>query len=252
MLFSSFFPDDPSGSTQLTLENYVKLFSTPFYLSVTFRTLYLAGITNIICLLVGFPVAYFIAKSRYKGFFMALTISPLMVSALIQTFGWMVLLGKEGIINKTLITLGLVQDPIKFLFNFNGLLISYTQILLPFMILSLVSVLGSINKSILEASQNMGAGRIKTFFSIILPLSMPGILAGSTLVLAIAIAIFVTASLLGGAFVPVLSTQVYLQMDQLQNWHLGSAMATVMIGISAAVIFTFSKIIRYKYRAVFE
>ena len=249
MLIVSFYQN---GTDSFTLENYITFLTKPIYQFVILRTLGMAALVNIFCLALGYPLAYFITKSKYQGILTMMIMVPLLVSIMVRTFGWMVLLGRTGIINSTLMSLGIISDPIPLLYNMNGVILAMVHVLLPFMVLSLIAVLGNIDKFTVEAAQNLGAGSIRRFMTIILPLSMPGIIAGSSLILSLAIAFFATPALIGGASFKVLATLIYSEIMDYFNWSLAAAMSVVSVIIVLVVIFSLSKIIQIKYKGVFK
>jgi putative spermidine/putrescine transport system permease protein len=164
----------------------------------------------------------------------------------------MVLLGRTGIVNSALLSIGLISDPIKFLYNMNGVILAMVHILLPFMVLSITPVLSRIDRSTIEAAQNLGAGRFRVFRTVLFPLSMPGIIGGSSLVLCLSVAFFATPSLIGGATVKVLATLIYSQIMDYFNWPLASAMAVVTVLIVLTITISLAKILQYKYKGVFK
>jgi putative spermidine/putrescine transport system permease protein len=183
------------------------------------------------CLVLGFPMAY--GLSRLRGTPRALlyfvVLLPLLTSAVVRTFGWMIVLSNNGFINRTLMDLGLTEDPIRFMYGMTGVVVALVQVLLPFMILALDAALLNIDPRLYEAARNLGAGRLRVFLQVTLPLSVPGILSGSVLVFTLAVSAFVTPSLIGGPRVPVMATLIYQQGMSLLNWPFGGAIAFVML-----------------------
>jgi putative spermidine/putrescine transport system permease protein len=254
MLTLSFYRFEPGRLfiPEFTLENYAKFLLDPFYSIVIFNTLRMALIVTVLCLTLGYPVAYFISRiKRGRGMFTILVIAPWMVSSLVHTFGWMIILGRNGIINNFLLSINIIQEPIRLLYTFNGVYIAMTHALLPIMILSIISVLGSVDYSLIEAARSLGAGRIRAFFTVTFPLSIPGVFTGSILVLSLCIAWFVTPALIGGIETRVLATTVFDQTMSLLNWPFGSTVAAITIIISMFILLIITKIVRRQYRGVF-
>lgn len=194
---------------------------------------------TLLTLVIGYPVAYFLARSRsrWRHWLTILVVFPLLLNLVVRTFGWIALLANRGLVNEWLAGLGLVEQPIKLLFNFTGLLIGLTHIFLPFMVLILIGVIQNIPPDVEDAARVLGANWGVTFVRITLPLSLPGILSGSILVFVLTISALVTPRLLGGPTYKVMSTLIYDEFLQLLNWPAGSAMALLLTAIVLGLIF---------------
>ena len=221
-----------------TGEHYVRFFTDLYYLEIFGRTILLGAIVTTMTLLVGYPLAYFLArtKSRWRSWLTILVVFPLLLNLVVRTFGWIALLANRGLINETLSAVGLIEGPLRLMFNFTGLLIGLTHIFLPFMVLLLVSAIQTIDRSVEEAARVLGASWSETFLKVTLPLSTPGILSGSILVFVLTISALVTPRLLGGPTYKVMSTLIYEQFLSLLNWPRGSAMATILTVVAIAII----------------
>ena len=221
-----------------TGEHYVRFFTDLYYLEIFGRTILLGAIVTTMTLLVGYPLAYFLArtKSRWRSWLTILVVFPLLLNLVVRTFGWIALLANRGLINETLSAVGLIEGPLRLMFNFTGLLIGLTHIFLPFMVLLLVSAIQTIDRSVEEAARVLGASWSETFLKVTLPLSTPGILSGSILVFVLTISALVTPRLLGGPTYKVMSTLIYEQFMSLLNWPRGSAMATILTVVAIVII----------------
>jgi putative spermidine/putrescine transport system permease protein len=221
-----------------TGEHYVRFFTDLYYLEIFGRTILLGAIVTTMTLMVGYPLAYFLArtKSRWRSWLTILVVFPLLLNLVVRTFGWIALLANRGLINETLSAVGLIEGPLRLMFNFTGLLIGLTHIFLPFMVLLLVSAIQTIDRSVEEAARVLGASWSETFLKVTLPLSTPGILSGSILVFVLTISALVTPRLLGGPTYKVMSTLIYEQFMSLLNWPRGSAMATILTVVAIAII----------------
>ena len=221
-----------------TGEHYVRFFTDLYYLEIFGRTILLGAIVTTMTLLLGYPLAYFLArtKSRWRSWLTILVVFPLLLNLVVRTFGWIALLANRGLINETLSAVGLIEGPLRLMFNFTGLLIGLTHIFLPFMVLLLVSAIQTIDRSVEEAARVLGASWSETFLKVTLPLSTPGILSGSILVFVLTISALVTPRLLGGPTYKVMSTLIYEQFMSLLNWPRGSAMATILTVVAIAII----------------
>ena len=229
----------------LILENYIKCFDW-YFLKVLFRSLYLSIGTTVLTLILGYPIAFTLARAKPKmrGTLYVLVLAPLLTSAVVRTFGWMILFGRKGFINNCLIALGLVQDPIKIMYTDLATVIALTEVLMPFMIFSLESVLHNIDTSLYEAAQNLGAHAVRIFFTITLPLCVPGVAAGSILVFSLAISAYVTPALMGGPSHPVMPTLIYDQALNLFNWPFGAAISFVLLGIMLGILYLYIRVLR--------
>ncbi len=213
------------------LTHYRAFLGDPYFLKILWRSFYISAIVTVLCIVLGFPLAYWLSQLRGTAraiLYLAILI-PLLTSAVVRTFGWMILLANNGFLNKGLMGLGITSSPISMMYNELGVIIALTEVLLPFMILALDAALLNINKNIYEAAQNLGAGSIRIFFQITFPLAMPGVISGSVLVFSLAISAYVTPALVGGPRVAVMSTTIYQQGIALLNWPLGSAIALILL-----------------------
>ncbi len=236
----------------VTLHHYQRFFSDGFYLGVLWDTLLLGVVVTVAALLLGYPLAYHLARtrSRWKPLLIVCILSPLLVGIVIRCYGWMILLADRGLINATLVEHGWIRKPLPLMYNTFGVTIGLVHVFLPFMILSLTGVLKRIDPALLEASQTLGASRARTFLEVTLPLSLPGILAGSLLTFSLAISSFVVPILLGGFKVQVLPMIVYEQVLSVFDWPFGAANAFVLLVISIALIGVYIKVTERALRGI--
>lgn len=230
--------DPESGRIFFTLSNYQK-FMDPLYLKVLWRSVRLAGEATLICLILGYPMAMILAKMPAKTQRIAalLFVLPMWMNFLLRTYAWMFILGKNGIINKLLMLLHLPTG--NFLYNEGAVLLGMVYNFLPFMVLPIYTVLTKIDSSIVEAAEDLGANTMTVFKRIIVPLSVPGIISGITMVFMPAVSTFVISALLGGGQFMLVGNLVEQQFLYVNNWHLGSAISMilmVLILISMAVL----------------
>lgn len=236
---ASFLSHNETKLVQLpfTLHNYLELFNPlSFYLKILEKSFYIAGVCTFFCLLLGYPFAFIIArmKSGWKHFLLLLIIIPFWTSSLIRTYSMMTLLKPKGLLNSLLMHLGLIDKPLHFLYTDTAVLIGLVYNLLPFMILPLLSNIERLDNRLIDAARDLGANRMTTFVKIILPLTMPGILAGCILVFLPAMSIFYIPDLLGGAKSILLGNLIQSKFLISQNWPLGSAisiMLTILLGL---------------------
>lgn len=216
---------------QFTLENYLSFFTDRFYLKVLYNTFWLGAVVVICCLLIGYPVSYCLARtrSRWRGLLLFLVVSPLLVSAVVRNIGWFPILSNAGLVNWLLLTPGLASQPVALISNLTGVVIGLVHALLPFMILTLTTVIQRIEPELEEAAANLGAGPIRTFVQVLLPLSLPGVIGGSLLVFTMAIAAYTTPVIMGGNRVMVMATFIGQQFRTVLDYALGATAAAVLM-----------------------
>jgi len=229
-----------------TVRYYTRLLTDSYYLEIIGRTLALGFTVTLSTLLIGYPVALFLARtrSRWRNWLTILVVFPLMLNLVVRTFGWIALLAQNGLVNQALHALGLVDSPVKLLFNFAGLLIAMTHIFLPFMVLVLIGAIQNIPRDVEDAARVLGASWGSTFCRVTLPLSAPGILSGSILVFVLTISALVTPRLLGGPTYQVMSTLIYDEFLQRLNWPAGSAQALLLTIMVLALVYLSGRLAR--------
>ncbi len=221
-----------------SLAGYVRLLGDPYYIGVLGNSLQLAGITTIGSLLVGYPAAIALARARgyVQVFLFSLIFLPLTVSVIVKSFGWGVVLRRDGIVNWLLVNGGFVERPVRLLFTEGSLFIGMINVFLPFMILPIYSVVRMIDPRLSEAAASLGASPWFRFRHVMLPLSLPGLIGGISLVFALAVSAYVTPSVLIGDRYMTMSMVMAKAYLNLRDWQLGGSMAAVMLAISASVI----------------
>jgi putative spermidine/putrescine transport system permease protein len=238
-----------------TLAHYTKFLTDGFYLGVLWRTLKLALLVTAISLLLGYPEAYYLTlvTGKRKAAFLALILSPLFVSAVIRTFGWMIVLAPHGLLNTLLERLHLIDSPVKFMYSEKGIVIGLVHVLMPYMVLSIYSSLVNRNRDLERAAQSLGAHPVTTFLKVTLPLSLPGILAGTLIVVTLSVSAFVTPAMLGGTRVRVIPFVTYEQFMVLLNWPFGSVAAMVLLAIVVSAVMLYHRWLEHgKWAEVFR
>ncbi|MFI4981761.1 MAG: ABC transporter permease [Nevskiales bacterium] len=241
LLLYSFYTADPGGTMRpvLTSANYTRFLFDSLYYRVIWRSLELGITVTLWCLVLGFPLAYSLARTRssaWRGLVVMLLLFPLMTSVVVRSYGWMILLGDNGLMNLVLLRLGIVETPVRLLYTNTGTVIALIEVLLPFMVLSLMAVIQNIHRSLEEAAASLGAGTWRVFIDVVLPLSMPGVAAGSVLVFILAIGAFVTPALIGGAKILVVPMLVYQQAMGVLNWPFAAAISFIFLVFVLALI----------------
>ncbi|EST52027.1 spermidine/putrescine ABC transporter permease [Brevibacillus panacihumi W25] len=226
-----------------TVQGYFTFLTDPYNLKILWTTLRVSLVTTIVCILLGFPAAYYISKlgARKKGILLALAIFPLLTSSVVRSFSWMIILGKKGLLNSSLLSIGLIEKPLEILYTPTAMMIGLIHLFLPLIIITLVGVMENIDPDLLKAAESLGASRFTAFRQVILPLSMPGLIIGSILVFVGSLTAYTTPALLGGKQ-GVISTFLYQNAITLNDWHMASVIATIMIVITFVVIGLMNKI----------
>jgi putative spermidine/putrescine transport system permease protein/spermidine/putrescine transport system permease protein len=215
-----------------TLEYIRQVFTEPLYLKVLGVTLKTACIVTVATLLISYPIAYLLVvmeSQRWKKVVMSLVMITLWISLLVRTFTWTVILQDQGVINKMLISLGLISEPIKLLYNTTGVVIGMTHILIPYMVLSLYAVMEGIDHRLVQAAQGMGARPWQAFIQVFFPLSLPGVLSGSLIVFVLGLGYFITPALLGGQGNMMISKLIQENIQTTLNWSMASAISLVLL-----------------------
>jgi putative spermidine/putrescine transport system permease protein len=231
-------------------ENYARFFSDGYYIGALGQTLWLGVLTTLVCLVFGFPVALQIARSsaRWRGLLYGIALSPLLVGIVVRSYGWTILLGNNGVINRGLRDLGLTHTPLPLMYNSFGIVVALVHVFLPFMILPILSSLQLVDPALENAARSLGASRITVFRRIVLPLALPGIQSGVILVFTLAVSAYVTPVLVGGMRVKTMAMIVVdTLLDQFQ-WPLGSALALMLSLATAAAVLLFASLTRVRWR----
>ena len=223
-----------------------KFFGDPFYWGVVGNTLRLAFGVTLAALLVGYPTAYALTKVRGRRLVVAcylVIFSPLLVSLVVRVYGWILILSENGVINQGLRAVGLIQTPLKLIYNDVGVTIALVHILLPFMVFPILSVLLQFDHTLREAAADLGANRLRTFIRVVLPMSLPGVVAGAQITFTLAISAFVTPELLGGGTVQVLSRAIWFNVVDV-NWPLAAVEAIVLLALALITLAFFDLVAR--------
>jgi putative spermidine/putrescine transport system permease protein len=226
------------------LDNYLRFFSRYYYLRVAGTTLYIASFVTILCVILGYPFAYFLARAAEHrlGPYYFILISPMILSSVVLVFGWVSILGPQGPVADLLRTLGL--PAVKLLYNKGAIVLGLTQLLLPFMVFPLMSAIENIHLTIEEAAQNLGASKRAVFFRVILPLSKPGLISGSLLVFSMALGSMVAPALLGGPADSMLGSVIYDSVMNTLNWPFAAATSLILLGATVLLMTLYLQTVR--------
>jgi putative spermidine/putrescine transport system permease protein len=239
LLSASFIESDGVIMTGVwTTQNYTDLLSRPLYQQAILRTFLIGIAVGVIVIVLSYPLAYFLVRttSSWRGFLIALSLSPLLASVIVRTYGWWVILNREGAVNSALLTLGIIDQPLVLLPSSMAITIGLSHALLPYGVLTIMASLNGLNPNIERAAMSLGAGRIRTFLAVTLPLTWPGIVGGFLLAFAISISAYATPAILGGPSTQVMATLIRSFMVQALDWALGSAMGAILLVSSIALL----------------
>lgn len=217
---------------------YKEFFTDSYMMSIFLRTIKISLISSVICMIIGVPVSYYISRvsKKLRGLFIALTVFPILTNSVVRSFAWMSILGKSGIINTLLIKLNIINEPLSLLYTEGAIIVGTVYIFLPLMIISLVGVMENIDNDLLEAAESLGANKLKSFFKVVFPLSLPGLIVGTVLVFTGSLTAYTTPQLLGGNKNTVLATLIYQKTMTLGDWQGAAVVATIMIVVTLIVI----------------
>jgi len=242
-LFSLSFLDSDG---QLSLINYEKMITYKSYLRVFKTTFNVSFLTTFLCIVIGYPLAYFLSQMprKYVGLFMLTVLLPFWTSLLVRTYAWLVMLQRNGLINNFDIDLGIWDAPVKLAHNLNGTLIGMVHIMLPFLVLPLYAAMRRIDRHALQAAANLGATPVQAFWQIFVPLSLPGVVAGSLIVFVLCLGFYVTPAVLGGGKVILVSMQITAILEDQFNWGAASALGVVLLVSTFAVLLVASRFLK--------
>ena len=228
------------------LSNYQKFFEQAAYVRVLTNTFWIAGLATAASLVIGYPFAYLmsIVPGRWAGLLLIAVLLPFWSSLLVRTFAWQVLLRDTGVINRLLLDLGVISEPLTLIRTTGGVIIGMSHILLPFMVLPIYAVMRRIDPEFGRAAANLGASPMAAFLRVFVPLSLPGVLAGCLLVFVLALGFYITPALLGGLKDQMISQMIVQQIQQRLDWGFGTAMSVLLVAITLVILFIASRAIR--------
>ncbi len=231
---------------QFSLENYARMLRYKSYARVFVATFQVSILTTLICILIGYPLAYFLAMlpARLAGFFMLAVLLPFWTSLLVRTYAWLVLLQKKGILNDFALSIGLWDTPIKLVHNLTGTLIGMAHIMLPFLVLPLYGSMRKIERDLMHAAANLGASPVQSFWQVYFPLSLSGMVAGALIVFVLCLGFYVTPAVLGGGRVIMVSTQITAILENQYDWGAASALGVVLLVATLVILFAATRLLK--------
>lgn len=239
---TSFLTRDEANLIEMTftLDNYARL-ADPLYFKVLAHSFYMAIVATLLCLVIGYPFAYIVAKmpAKWRPFMLFLVIVPFWTNSLIRTYGLKIVLGTQGVLNKSLIALEIIDKPMRIMYTETAVMIGLVYILLPFMILPLYSAIEKLDDTYIEAAKDLGANKLQTLLKVILPLTMPGIIGGCLLVLLPALGMFYISDLLGGAKNLLIGNVIKSQVLNARDWPFGAATSIALTAAMAVMLYAY-------------
>jgi putative spermidine/putrescine transport system permease protein len=229
-----------------TLAFYGQIWRVPVYLQVMGRTFRTSALVTLMCLALGYPLAYLLAtlRPRVARLLMIVVVLPFFTSIIVRTYAWMVLLGRNGVVNQYLTWLGLADTPLPLLYNQGGVLIGMTYVLLPYMVLTVYSVMRGIEPGLVRAAHSLGASRWQAFRRVFLPLSLPGIAGGTLLVFILSLGFFITPALMGGPSDVMIAMLIEREVEFTLNWSFASALAVILLVLTLIGFVGYNRIVR--------
>lgn len=238
----------------LTLGHYADIATDEYFHTIFLRTFGMAVLVTALCVLIGVPEAYVLSRLSpgWRAVSMVIVLGPLLISVVVRTLGWAILLGNEGVINRSLLSLGLVDAPIRMMFTFGGMVVALVHVLVPFMVLAVWASLQKVDPATEQAAESLGAGLPTVLTRVVFPQVMPGVLSGALIVFALAASAFATPAIIGGRRLKVVPTTIYDEFLGNLNWPLGAALAVVLVVIVLAVSLGANRFVERRWRQVFE
>lgn len=240
-----------TGEGGLTFAHFAEVFEASVYMKVLLNTFRIALITAVLCVLLGYPLAYWLRRlpPRWQMVALTMVVIPFWISILVRTYAWIVVLGNAGMVNRALTGLGFIDSSIAFLYNELGVVIGTVNVLLPFLVLPLFASMLKIDEQLLRAAETLGASPWTTFWRIFFPLSVPALAAGAVLVFILTLGFFITPAVLGGGRVPMISNMLDLLVNQMPSWEVASAISAVLLVVTLALFVVYLRLTRMEEKA---
>ena len=231
----------------LGLENYTLFFAEPVYVEMFISTFRIAFLVTVICVLLGYPVAYLLAilPPKWSGILMLAVLVPFWTSGLVRTFSWLIILQRNGIVNKSLVWLGVIDKPVALVHNMTGTVIGMVHIMVPFLILPLYATMKAIDGNLMRSGANLGSSPTHAFFRIFLPLSLPGLVAGMIMVFVMCLGFYITPAILGGGKIKMIAQRIQESIALYPTWGPAAALAVLLLLMTAACLFVSVRLVRW-------
>jgi putative spermidine/putrescine transport system permease protein len=235
-------------------ENYHEVLRDRYFYEIFLRTFLIALATTVGCVVIGVPQAYFLSRmsSSVRSWMILIVLGPLLVSVVVRTLGWEIILGNKGVLNEALMAMGIVSSPMLIMYSSTGVIIALVHVLIPFMILAVWASLQRQDPATVSAAESLGAGPVVAFMRVVLPQAMPGVLSGSLIVFSLSASAFATPAIIGGRRLKVVSTVIYDQFMNTLNWPFGAAVAMLLLGSVLTIMLLWNRLVERRYSGVFE
>lgn len=237
-----------------TLRNFGEIFSDGYYLEIFGRTAAMSVAVTLLCVLLGVPETIILSRmqGRWRGIFLMVILAPLLISVVVRTLGWSILLGSKGILNEALLALGLIDAPLRLIFTMTGVTVAMVHVMVPFMVLSVWASIQRLDPQVENAGLSLGASRAMVLRRVILPQLLPGILSGSIIVFALSASAFATPAMLGGRRLKVVATAAYDEFLSTLNWPLGASIALILLVANVIIIVGCNRWVERRFKSIFE
>jgi putative spermidine/putrescine transport system permease protein len=240
--------------TAYTLKNYAEVVSDPYYAEIFLRTAGLALAVTLLSVLLGVPETIVLARMKrpWQSLCLLIVLGPLLISVVVRTLGWQILLGNNGVLNNALQALHITSEPIRLVFTMTGMIIALTHVLVPFMVMSVWATLQKLDPQVEWAGLSLGGSPLRVFRRVVLPQIMPGVLSGSIIVFALSASAFATPALIGGRRLKVVATAAYDEFLGTLNWPLGASIAVLLLIANVAIVMGCSRLAERRFKHIFE
>ncbi|MHB9837792.1 ABC transporter permease [Paraburkholderia terrae] len=248
------FSDVAGVQTAYTLKNYAEVVSDPYYAEIFLRTAGLALAVTLLSVLLGVPETIVLARMKrpWQSLCLLIVLGPLLISVVVRTLGWQILLGNNGVLNNALQALHITSEPIRLVFTMTGMIIALTHVLVPFMVMSVWATLQKLDPQVEWAGLSLGGSPLCVFRRVVLPQIMPGVLSGSIIVFALSASAFATPALIGGRRLKVVATAAYDEFLGTLNWPLGASIAVLLLIANVAIVMGCSRLAERRFKHIFE
>ncbi|MGX6568912.1 MULTISPECIES: ABC transporter permease [Cupriavidus] len=239
---------------EMTAANYLEILGDSYYHEIFLRTAGMALAVTVLSIVFGVPETIILSRMRspWRGLFLIVILGPLLISVVVRTLGWAILMGNNGLINEALQWLGIVDAPLKLVFTQTGVIVALTHVMMPFMVISVWASLQKLDPQVEQAGQAFGASPFTVFRRVVLPQILPGILSGSIIVFALSASAFATPAILGGRRLKVVATAAYDEFLNTLNWPLGASIAVLLLVANVIVIVGCNRLVERRFRQVFD
>ena len=237
-----------------SLDNYIEIMTDSYFINIFLRTFFLSLVVTILCTALGTAEAIILFRmnEKLRSIFLLIILGPLLVSVVVRTLGWAIILGNEGMINSSLLRMGIIDEPLKIMYSVSGVIIALVHVLIPFSVISTWTALTKLDSKTIDSAFSLGASHFFMLRKVLLPQIMPGILSGSIIVFSLSITAFATPSIIGGRSIKVVATTIYDEFLTNLNWPLGAAIAISLLILNFAVIYFYNKKVEAKYKKIFQ